>query len=63
MRSGWRDGGKVLAAVEEAPLDLAELACPRRSAPPGPGRRVPTDKVERLVELLVNEVLEPDRSP
>ena len=29
---------KVMEAVEERAFDLAELACPRRSTTPGPGR-------------------------
>ena len=56
----WVDGdrGEGAGGGGGTPFDLAELACPRRSATPRPGREIATDKVEQLVELLVAEVLQ-----
>ena len=55
---GGGDSGESVGGGGGAAVDLAELACPRRSAAPPPGRRNPTDKVDQLVELLVAEVLQ-----
>ena len=45
-----RDGGQ--------PLDLADVACPRRSTTPGPHRDLPAEQASALVDLLVDEVLD-----
>ena len=56
---GGSDSGEGIAGGGGAAFDLAELACPRRGATPRPGRRrIATDKVDQLVELLVAEVLQ-----
>jgi hypothetical protein len=55
---GDGDRGEGVGGGGGTAFNLAELACPRRSTTPSPGRTASHDKVEQLVELLLAEVLQ-----
>jgi hypothetical protein len=54
---GDKDRSEGVGGGGGTAFDLAELACPRRGATHLRAVQVPTDKVDQLVELLVEEVL------